>query len=180
MNLRREVFSKEFAGLAWQFRVSPSSCDNPSYYENYLRLSAISDASSGQAVTHILIDSEKNRIAGFVSLRTTSLVSTGSDGISHVHPAIEIAELAVDAEYEGKDVGSDLIGFSILFALQMRKQIGIRSILVCADPSAVGFYEKQRFAPVSSLYSTLRDGWNNHCEPMYIEFPESSYPTPPK
>lgn len=172
MNLKHELLNKENVGLAWQFRVSPDSCDNPGYYENFLRLSAMTDAKAGQSVTHVLLDSDSNRIAGYVSLRATSLVSTDEDGVFLVHPAIEIAELAVDADYEGKDVGSDLVGFVILFANELRASIGIRSVLVCADPKAVGFYEKQHFEPLSSLYKTLNDGWNNNCIPMYLEFPE--------
>lgn len=37
MNLKRELLNKDDVGLAWQFRVSPDSCDNPEYYENYLK-----------------------------------------------------------------------------------------------------------------------------------------------
>lgn len=173
MNLKHELLNKENVGLAWQFRVSPHSCDNPDYYENYIRLSAISDANRGQAVTHVLLDTDKQRIAGYVALRTTSLVSNGEDGTQLVHPAVEVAELAVDADYERNDIGSHLVGLAILLAYEIRKQIGIRSILVCADPKAVGFYEKQHFEPLSNLYTMLRDGWNNNCIPMYIEFPEN-------
>ena len=173
MNLKHELLNKENVGLAWQFRVSPDSCDNPDYYESYLRLSAISDANMGQAVTHVLLDTDSQRIAGYVALRTTSLISDDGNGVKLVHPAVEIAELAVDRDYEGKDVGSHLVGLAILLADEIRQQIGVRSLLVCADPQAVGFYQKQKFDYLSSLYYMLRDGWNNNCVPMYMDFPEN-------
>lgn len=174
MNLSFSLFDQEHSGLAWQFRVSPSSCDNPGHYEEYIRFVALSDKRSGMGVTHVLIDACAGRIAGFVALRLSSLFYTGDDGKKRGSPALEIAELAVDADYEKNGVGSALIDFAAYTADNIRGHMaGIKYLLACADPAAVGFYEKKGFSRVSDLFEMPRDGSNNNCTPMYIQFPET-------
>lgn len=172
-----ERMSTEYAGLAWKFHVSPDSCENPGHYEEYLRLCAIGDYRTGMGVTHLIIDKDETgaeiAIAGFITLRATSLVSTSETGVKIVHPALEIAELAVDKEYERKGVGSKLVDTAIFIADRLRNSfLGIKYVVLCADPKAIGFYEKMNFGKIGDLYEALREGWNDHCEPMYITFPE--------
>lgn len=174
MKLSQKLFGKDIAGLAWSFHVNPDSCANPSYYDNYIRLSAISDYRKGMGVTFVLGDAEKNRIAGFVTLRATSLVSEGENSAKYVEPSLEIAELAVDADYEHCGVGSILVSIAIDAADNLRRtQLGIRHVVVCADSAAVGFYKKLGFGDLSSLYEALHDGWNDDCAAMYITMPEN-------
>lgn len=175
MRLETEQLNPDNAGLAWGFHVSPDSCDNPDYYNNYIRFCAFSDYQSGVGVTHLLIDKESgnNVLAGYVTLRATSLVSSGADGVKNVQPALEIAELAVHEDYERNGVGLGLIAIAVDMADSLRrKSIGIKYILVCSDPKSIGFYEKSGFVKLSSLYEALHDGWNNHCEPLFITLPE--------
>ena len=87
--------------------------------------------------------------------------------------ALEIAELAVDERYERKGVGTELVNIALGAADFLRQHwLGIKYIAVCADPSAVGFYEKEGFRSVATLYEIPRDGWNDNCVPMYIALPE--------
>ena len=174
----REMAS-EYIGLAWKFRVSPTSCDNPSHYENFLRLNAISEQSSGRGVTHVLVatNTENNiitkesEIIGFVTLRATSLVDS-SDGVLYVKPSLEIAELAVDQKFERRGYGKVLVDVAIYIANHLNDHfIGIENVVLCADPKAVGFYENPKigFGKLEDYYKILHDGWNNHCVPMYIK-----------
>ncbi len=173
MGIAQKLFHRDNAGLAWKFQVSPKSCNNPEYYNNYIRLNAISDQQKGLGVTHILVDEEADRIAGFVTLRATSLISEGENGIKLVEPSLEIAELAVDRDYERREIGSSLIGIAIDTADELRKKyLGIRYLVVCADGSAVDFYKKLGFGELTSLYEVLHDGWNDDCDPLYITLPE--------
>lgn len=173
MSLSHELLGMENVGLAWGFRVSPSSCENPLYYSQYIQLSAMGDQKSGQSMTHVLVDDEIGLLAGYVSLRATSLISVGENGLPVVHPTIEIAELAVDERYERKGVGTELVNIALGAADFLRQHwLGIKYIAVCADPSAVGFYEKEGFRSVATLYEIPRDGWNDNCVPMYIALPE--------
>ena len=171
--------TSEYTGLAWKFHVNPASCDNPSHYEFFLRLDALADQASGRGVTHLLIDinddsdeiSDQSNIAGFVTLRATSIISS-SDGNIFVKPSLEIAELAVDQQYERRGVGTMLIDIVILMATQLNDSIiGIQNIILCADPKAVGFYENPRinFGRLENHYDLPREGWNDDCIPMYIK-----------
>ena len=173
MNLAFALFEAEHIGLAWKFHVSPSSCENPDHYEEYIRFMALSDRLSGMGVTHVLIDSDAERIAGFIALRLSSLFYTGDDGRKRGSPAMEIAELAVDAEYEKHGIGSALLDFATAAADDIRTHTaGIKYLLACADPAAEGFYLKNGFSRVSELFEMPRDGSNNNCIPMYTQFPE--------
>ena len=119
------------------------------------------------ATTHLLLD-QNNLIAGFVSLRATSLLSTDNEGNKMVHPALEIAELAVDKEHIGLGVGKELVNLSLAIAYDLRKSIGIKSIVLCSTEKAVSFYSHMHFGKLSELYEVLHDGQNNDCQPMYI------------
>ncbi len=174
MKLSFSLFDKELSELAWRFHVSSSSCENPQHYESYLRFNAIADKQSGMGVTHVLVDSDANRIAGFITLRVSALFYTTDEGNKRGSPALEIAELAVDADYEKRRIGSLLADFATYTADELRgKLVGIKCLLACADPAAVGFYEKKGFCPVSSLYEVLRDGYNDNCVPMYVQFQDT-------
>lgn len=168
----------EYAGLACKFHVSPDSCDNPEHYENYLKFCAISEHAAGRGVTHVLIDTKNDtgvitqdsNIAGFITLRTTSLVES-CDGKSYVKPALEIAELAIDESYEGNGHGSRLVDTAIAIAIKLNEEfVGVQNVVLCADPRAVAFYEKPQvgFGKLEEYY-VLRDGWNDNCTPMYIK-----------
>ncbi len=178
MALTHALMSQKYAGLAWGFHVSPDSCDNPAYYETYLRLCAVDDHIHGMGVTHLVVDCDDDgnakAIAGFVTLRATSLISTDKDGVKIVHPSLEIAELAVSKDYERRGIGSTLVNLAIYIADELRNGLlGIKYVVLCADPQAVDFYEKKMdFGKIGELYETLHDGWNNRYEPMYITLPD--------
>ena len=177
-----KTMHRDYAGLAWNFHVSPDSCDNPQHYEYYLRFNAISEQANGRGVTHLLIDTgtdnstilPTSRIAGFITLRATSLIET-CDGKSYVKPSLEIAELAVDKDYERQGYGVQLVNIAILMAeLLNTDSLGIQNVVLCADPKAVGFYENKKvgFGKVEDYYDMPRDGWNDNCIPMYIKLGE--------
>lgn len=177
MKLKLDTLSKEHIGLAWKFHVSPDSCDNPEHYENFLRLSALSEQAAGRGVTHVLVSAndqdeiyEGSEIIGFVTVRATSLVDS-VDGVSYVMPSLEIAELAVNKNYEGRGFGKSLVDLAIYIANHLNSNfIGVQNVVLCADPKAVGFYENEKvgFGKLNDYY-VLRDGWNNDCIPMYIK-----------
>lgn len=173
MNVSHKVMNSECIGLAWKFRVSPDSCENPTHYEQYIQLVAVMDGNMGMGTTHLLVDDDTNELMGYITLRATSLVSENERGNKIVHPALEIAELAVAEKYERIGVGTSLVRFAILTADDLRERLlGIRYVVLCADPKAVGFYEKLKFAKVRDIYDVLRDGSNDNCEAMFIELPQ--------
>lgn len=175
MILVQEQLNRDNQGLTGSFHVSPDSCVNPRYYSDYIRLNAVTDYQSGMGVTHLLIDKEASILAGYVTLRSTSLVSTHED-IKHVRPAVEIAELAVHKDYERHGVGTALLDIAITKVDRIREsELGIKSVVVCPDPCAIGFYKKFGFMELSSLYEVLHDGWNDDCAPLILTLPEQQF-----
>ena len=172
--MRVEVLSKTNIGLAWNFHVSPKSCDNPEHYERFLRLSAISEYQSGRGITRVMIDDDgdESRIVGFMTLRATSLIDYTGDNL-YVAPSIEIAELAIDEQYERQGYGRKLVDTSILIASLVNKMfIGAKYLMLCSDPCSVDFYIKCGFGLLQDYYNVLHDGWNDNCTPMFMRIPE--------
>lgn len=121
LKLDVHVMNSDFFGLALSFNVSPASCDNPDHYMEYIKFSAISDNKAGQSLTHIFVDESQHKLAGYIALRATSLISEGQHGEHIVHPSLEIAELAVAEEYERKQVGTQMVEFAFLTADMLRQ-----------------------------------------------------------
>ena len=169
MNARFELYKIEHAGLAFNFKVNPSSCKNPEHYENYLKFIAINDKAEGRGTTHILLDNE--HILGFITLRASSLMRD-VDGKTYGDAALEIAEIAVCQTDERKGFGRLFVDLALSIASQLNNTaLGIRYITLCADPSAVDFYKKLGFKPVADYGEIPREGWNDNCVPMFAKLP---------
>lgn len=170
----------QYSGLARKFHVNPESCNNPEYFEDFLRFMSCGDYIKGASVTHILIDrnndTSEERIMGFVSLRASSLTQEEySDERGKIivgRAALEIFELAVDKDYERQGIGSDLVSIAIDKAAELRKDIGIERLVLCAAETAVGFYIKQEFSKAEDYYGIPRDLTNQTCVAMFKTLPE--------
>lgn len=139
---------------------------------------AVGDFCSGMGTTFLVIDEAENQtnIAGYITLRTSALFFPGEDGKPLIHPAMEIAELAVAEAYERQGIGTALLAFAADQADELRKEyLGIKSLVVIADPMAVGFYTKYGFSEVSTTYDVLYNGDNNNCIPMALLLPEQKF-----
>lgn len=170
MDLKHETLNSENYGLTWQFRVSPNSCDNPAYYEMYLKFSAIADSNSGFTKTYLLVDKDAGLIAGFYSVRASALALNEDGHLFISRPALEIAELAVDERYERCGIGTALIDLVLSMADTLRRGFcGIRSVVLSADPKAVSFYEKNGFARLSNTYEPIIKPETVNCIPMYLD-----------
>lgn len=167
-------FEKELAGLAFDFKVNPDSCGNPDHFEYYIRLSAITENTSGQAKTHVVLDKEKKHIMGFITLKAAALLfsDTDADGasIQSGYPAIEVVNLAVAQDYERMGVGGALVDFALLTADDLcRQYIGVRYIVLAADPKAQSFYEHKGFHCIQDYYDMPTDRQSSDCVPMMMQ-----------
>jgi len=170
-----DKMTQDYMGLTRNFTVNPYSCKNPLHYENYLKFCAISDQKRGIGVTHVLIDeheeTKQKKIAGFITLKATSLTKSYED-YDEGHPALEIAELAIDKEYERRGLGTLLVQFAITTAAILNEEfLGIEYVVLCADPEAVNFYSKDTFGfkRLEEYYNVPREGWNVNCIPMFLK-----------
>ena len=63
-------------------------------------------------------------------------------------PILRIARLAVDAAFQGRGVGRELLRFGLGLALRMRTDYGCVGVVVDAKPAAVPFYRRFGFVPL--------------------------------
>lgn len=176
MEKRFELLDEHNLGLTWDFRVSPFSCENPEYFEQYLRSFARIDWRKGIATTHLLVEEDdvgEKRILGFISLRASSYTKELEDSVMG-DPAVEIFELAVADGEEQSGIGTALVKYAIGLAADLRGYIGVKYVLVLATETAAPFYEKIGFARVGSIGQVPRDYTNKNCVPMYALLPEES------
>jgi GNAT superfamily N-acetyltransferase len=67
---------------------------------------------------------------------------------SYPLPIPRIARLAVDAAFQGRGVGRELLRFALGLALRMRRDYGCVGVVVDAKPAAVPFYRRFGFVPL--------------------------------
>lgn len=165
--------TEQYANIARKFKVNPYNCDNPKHYEKYIAQDCFTDYFQGMGVTHVFIDKNhetgESTIAGYITLRASSLVME-MDNYKAGYPALEISELAVDYKFEGSGLGTDMVKAVIAEAARLNdSKLGLRFIILCADPAAVGFYSKLGFSKIPSYQEIPREHRNKNCVPMMLK-----------
>lgn len=172
------VIDKENLGLAEKFSVNPKSCENPSFYKDYLQYMALSDLHTGRNTTHLFVDESENRVMGFASLRFSTILSENENGTMMGSPALEIMVLAVDQDYERRGAGTALIDYVIAQADKLHEEfLGIQYLILAADKIAVGFYKKMGFDLMENQWERIpKESWSANCIPMsmFLDF-EKNY-----
>jgi GNAT superfamily N-acetyltransferase len=62
-------------------------------------------------------------------------------------PALRLARLAVDKAHRGRGVGTNLLRYVLVLALEMSQKVGCVGVVVDAKPPAVTFYSQFGFRP---------------------------------
>lgn len=173
MSIYRDLMTKQYIEIARKFKVNPEHCNNPEHYETYITQGCFADYSQGMGVTHAFIsendETGEKIIAGYITLRASSL-TMDMDEYKAGYPALEISELAVDRNFEGSGIGTDMVKTAIAEAMDLNDTtIGFRFVVLCADPAAVGFYGKLGFAKISSYQEIPREHRNKDCVPMMLK-----------
>ena len=107
----------------------------------------------GGARTYVACD--RDRVAGFFSLAASAVErrrvsSRVGRNMPEPIPVILLGQLAVDAEHQGRRLGSDLLIDATRRALAASDLIGARAIVVQAiDERAKSFYARFGFRPFS-------------------------------
>ena len=167
MNIQIELVGPNIAGLAEDFHVNPDSCDNPEFYETYLKWISYSDLSAGENTTHLLTDKDSGDIIGFIALRATSMIS--DEATMKGTPALEISVLAVNQKYEHMGYGKNLVDLAIMYATDLHEHwIGVHDIVLMADHKAVDFYKRLKFRVLEDYMNIPKLNWNKTCVPMVL------------
>ena len=172
----RDLMSYDYIDMAGKFKVNPKHCDNPGHYQNYIYQDSILDHYQGMGVTHVFIDEnemlKEQKIAGYITLRSSSLIMDTDEKYKLGYPSIEISELAVDSKYERQHLGTDMVKFAINEAIELNeKSVGVQYIVVCADPKTVEFYANERlgFQELPIYKQIPREFRNKDCIPMVLK-----------
>lgn len=176
MAIYQDLMSLEYVDAARNFTVNPDHCDNPYHYESFIRQDCFTDQKQGMGVTHVFIDENdttgEKLIAGYITLRCNSLIMESGESYKLGYPALEIAELAVDKNYERQGLGTDMVKFTISEAIELNEtKVGIQYIILCADVAAVKFYSNEElgFKPLRQMQQIPREHRNSNCEPMMLK-----------
>lgn len=115
----------------------------------FRRYAAINQLVHHIGVTYVAV--ERDRILGFATLAPATL--QGEDFPStrakklpqYPLPALRLARLAVETEFQGKGIGTALLRYAFSVALEMSARLGCVGILVDAKPTAVAYYAEFGF-----------------------------------
>ena len=119
----------------------------------WLKRKARLNEAKGGARTYVVC--EGDRVIGFYSLAASSVErrrvsSRIGRNMPEPIPVILLGQLAVDRNYQGKGLGTDLLIDAGKRALAAAEVIGARAIIVQAlDEQAKAFYERSGFLPFS-------------------------------
>jgi len=162
----------EIVGFSRGFDRSRFRCGKPDLDE-WLRTQAGQQERSGNTRTFLAV--EESRVIGYFA---TTAYRLGLDEVAQMYgvgkriypiPAVLLARLAVDEEYQGKGIGMRLLVHALTEIARASRSIGFEVVVVHAiDRDAVTFYaqagftrfedhELHLFMPVKHLLATLGD-----------------------
>lgn len=120
--------------------------------DRYLRQQARQDVDRSLAAVFVLVDRERNRIAGYYTLSALSVELTDLPDdirrrlLRYPIPVTLIGRLAVDQTYQGQRLGRALLFDALKRAYTQRTQIGAMAVVVDAKhDQAREFYERHDF-----------------------------------
>ena len=138
------------APLGPEHDTSGFSCQHDSL-SAWLERRALANQAAGASRTFVVC--EGTRVVGFYSLAAASIehrqaASGLRRNMPDPIPAVLLARLAVDASFQKRGLGSDLLRDALLRSLRAAVDIGARVMLCHAiDESACDFYARHGFRP---------------------------------
>lgn len=121
--------------------------------DRYLQVQAGQDRRRDLAAPYVLVDSRTERIVGYYTLNTFSIIPTSlPDTITRqlarydVLPAIMIGRLAADRHHHGQGVGRRLLLDALARCLDISQKVAALAVVVDAkNDTARSFYEHHEF-----------------------------------
>jgi ribosomal protein S18 acetylase RimI-like enzyme len=123
--------------------------------DNYMRQQAAQNVEQKMAAVHVYVESTDPLLIPIVGYYTLSAAEVRLDQLSEQDrkklprypvPGMRIGRLAVAREHQRKGVGELLLGDAVDRCLGLRRDAGIKILVVDADgEDVVGFYEKYGF-----------------------------------
>lgn len=128
-------------------------CCGVGIVDDWVRSRARHAEKNGTAVVYVVCC--EGAVAGLYSLCSHSVVRDEVKGgwlrrnVPESIPVILLGMLGVDRRFQGRHLGSSLLGDAIRRSLLVAEQIGAKALIVDpADDDARAFYEKYGFRPI--------------------------------
>ncbi len=121
-------------------------------------------AAKNQYVLHIgatYVAEEGDRIVGFVTVAPGSIKADEFASLKgfprYPLPVLRLARLAVDRSMQGKGLGTTLLRYVFMRALEMGENLGCVGVVVDSKPESVGYYAKFGFKITPSHAGQVQD-----------------------
>lgn len=115
---------------------------------HFLKGEALAYDEEGEGNTFLVID-DNDRICAYYTIKANS-IQIVDDNSKHnkyrVFPAVEIARLAVDMDFEGQSIGSAILGVILDVVNGIKKHLGIKFIYLYSLPDSIRFYKTKNKA----------------------------------
>ena len=144
----RSILSFE---TSFQFRLFDCGEAN---LNKYIRTHALLNDKNNLSKTFILL--EDDSVIGFVTLCNAQIefkdmpLDYQNNMPRYPVPAIRIARLAIDKQYQHKGYGKKLLAFAFKKIVQVSQSTGIKVVLVDAKEESKAFYEKYGFIKLNN------------------------------
>jgi GNAT superfamily N-acetyltransferase len=142
-------------------------CRNAELLE-FLTVDALPSQTKRLSVTRLAI--YEDQVVGFFTLVNDCIEAKAigeTDGDPEYpyakYPALKIARLATHKDYEGRDIGTNMLLKTLIIMRRLSDYVGCRIITVDSKPESVEFYEKFGF----------KNALRHHTDtvPMYKDYP---------
>ena len=129
-------------------------CGN-SFLNEFLKKYAFQNQNRYYVGTTYVISDGENNIIAYITLSGVSIKKTMLNEKYPYEelPALLIARLAIDKNFQGKGLGKGLLIFGIRKALKQAEEVGCIGIVVDAKEEVINFYKKFGFERIKSIYS---------------------------
>lgn len=145
--------------------VSDFSCGKPSL-DYWLKTRALSNQQKG--FTAVLVVHEEGRVIGYYGLAPTAVIpsilprSIRTGQPPDPVPCLLLGQLATDAEWAGRGIGTGLVKHALQRCAQAAALIGGRALMVNAvDEGAAQFWRRRGFTPAKDdslvLFRSIAD-----------------------
>lgn len=120
--------------------------------------------------TKIIMNSEKNEIIGYYSLKNSSLlVNLFADKKKRGIPALELSYFAIDRKYQRQGIGSWILKAIISNSREYSREFsGCKMIVLSAVSECLKFYEGNKFTTLLENFSLIHDDCRKTTIPMFI------------
>ena len=132
--------------------------------EDFLKQESLDEQAKGLNSTHLFIDEDTDKLVAYLSLCNDSirLEIKERDELHLTYatvPAIKIARLAVDSQFQGLGLGKTLIEFAAYMSEKMRQISGIVFLTLDCYAHRISFYKsigftKNTFQPINIEYDS--------------------------